>query len=368
LDGRARLKEFMTATCNIEAPARKETPATFEYSVEIDKAMPSQWDEYLALFDDASIYQTWAYGAVSWGEKNLSHLVLKQNGKVVGLAQLRIVRVPLLPAGIAYLRWGPLYRLAGEKSGASALSHILAAIKKEYATRRGLLVRIVPNVFEKDPEAPGFASACSSAGFAPIKSARTYRTLRLNLSAPLDRIRKGLDQKWRNQLNGASRNNLTITEGTSDALFNSFLSAYRDLRSRKRFDSTVSADGFRRIQKELTQRGRMLVLLAEKDGELQAGFVGSVFGDTGIYLLGATTAAGMKSKASYLLQWRFLEILKSKNCRWYDLGGVNPETNPGVYHFKCGLGGENDCLVTKRDVGTTLLNSYIAKVARLLTK
>jgi lipid II:glycine glycyltransferase (peptidoglycan interpeptide bridge formation enzyme) len=358
----------MTATCNIEAPARKETPAAFEYSVEIDKATPSQWDEYLALFDDASIYQTWAYGAVSWGEKNLSHLVLKRNGRLAGIAQLRIVRVPLLSAGIAYLRWGPLHRLSGESSDCSALPELLAAIRREYATNRGLLVRIVPHIFEKEAAAGDFLEACRSAGFVTTTSARTYRTLRLDMSPPLDQIRKGLDQKWRNQLNGASRNNLTITEGTSDALFNSFLSAYRDLRSRKRFDSTVSADGFRRIQKELTQRARMLVLLAERDGELQAGFVGSVFGDTGIYLLGATTAAGMKSKASYLLQWRFLEILKSKNCRWYDLGGVNPETNPGVYHFKCGLGGENDCLVTKREVGTTLLNSYIAKVARLLTK
>jgi len=47
----------------------------------------------------------------------------------------------------------------------------------------------------------------------------------------------------------------------------------------------------------------------------------------------------MKTKGSYLLQWRAIQWLKGKGCRWYDLGGINPETNPGVYHFKAGLSG-----------------------------
>ena len=67
----------------------------------------------LDLFDDANIYQTAAYGEVRWGKKNLSRLVLKRDGEVVGIAQLRIIRPTPLKFGMAYLRWGPLWERRG---------------------------------------------------------------------------------------------------------------------------------------------------------------------------------------------------------------------------------------------------------------
>jgi lipid II:glycine glycyltransferase (peptidoglycan interpeptide bridge formation enzyme) len=49
----------------------------------------------------------------------------------------------------------------------------------------------------------------------------------------------------------------------------------------------------------------------------------------------------MATKGSYLNQWWMMGELKARGCRWYDLGGINPDTNPGVYHFKSGMGGED---------------------------
>ena len=62
------------------------------WQVEVDRVTPAEWSSMLDLFDDANLYQTWSYGAVRWGRKNLSHVVLKRNDEVVGIAQLRIVR------------------------------------------------------------------------------------------------------------------------------------------------------------------------------------------------------------------------------------------------------------------------------------
>ena len=69
------------------------------------------------LFNDANIYQTSAYGGVRWGEKNLSRLVLKRDGEVLGIAQLRIIRPTPLKFGMAYLRWGPLWERRGRPQG-----------------------------------------------------------------------------------------------------------------------------------------------------------------------------------------------------------------------------------------------------------
>jgi lipid II:glycine glycyltransferase (peptidoglycan interpeptide bridge formation enzyme) len=49
----------------------------------------------------------------------------------------------------------------------------------------------------------------------------------------------------------------------------------------------------------------------------------------------------MKSHGSYIVQWAFMEWIKEKGLRYYDLNGINPETNPGTYHFKRGLAGKN---------------------------
>ncbi len=64
-------------------------------------------------------------------------------------------------------------------------------------------------------------------------------------------------------------------------------------------------------------------------------------GNRAIYLLGATNEQGMKVKCAYLMQWRMIQWLKETEVVYYDLGGINPEKNPGVYHFKEGLGGQD---------------------------
>jgi len=67
--------------------------------VEIDRVTSAEWAELLELFVDANVYQTWSFGAIRWGEGNLSHVVLKRDGDVVGIAQVRIVRVPVVGVG-----------------------------------------------------------------------------------------------------------------------------------------------------------------------------------------------------------------------------------------------------------------------------
>jgi lipid II:glycine glycyltransferase (peptidoglycan interpeptide bridge formation enzyme) len=85
---------------------------------------------------------------------------------------------------------------------------------------------------------------------------------------------------------------------------------------------------------------KMRVLLARHEERLCAGLIYSALGDTALYLFGATNDAGMKTSASYLLQWEAIKRLKADGLSAYDLHGINPELNPGTYHFKKGLAGK----------------------------
>ncbi len=81
------------------------------YSAEVDEVDEAHWYGLLRQFEDANIYQAWAYGLVRSGRQNISHLVLKEHGKVVAIAQSRIMKAPVIGAGVAYVMWGPLWRL-----------------------------------------------------------------------------------------------------------------------------------------------------------------------------------------------------------------------------------------------------------------
>jgi len=315
--------------------------ATPDLTVEVDGTSPAEWSELLERFEDANIYQTWAYGAVSWGEKNLSHLVLKRCGVPAAMAQVRLVRIAGIKWGIAYLRWGPVCHLKQTDLDPGLVNAVGAALRAEYVQRRHMFLRVLPNAFFETPRAVAFQSAFADFRTEPFGSGQTYRTLVLDLAPPLEQLRKGFDQKWRNCLNRAEKNGLNLVEAGGADAFPAFIKIFDEMMARKKFETSTNIHDFSRMQAALPPGQRMKVLLCEHEHRLVAGLVGTAMGNSGIYLHGATSDSGMKLQGAYVLQWRMIQLLKETGIRYYNLGGINPETNPGVYHFKRGVSGQD---------------------------
>jgi FemAB family len=347
------------------APSKlvKELVLDSTWKVEVDSATPAEWVQMLDLFSDASIYQTWSYGRVRWGEENLSHIVLKRDGEPLAIAQLRIVRPTRLKFGIAYLRWGPLCERRGEVLTADIAIAMAQALEEEYVCKRKLFLRILPNAFDGSSRATVIRSAFSRFTAEPLVVENTYRTFVLDLAPGITELRKNLDPKWRNKLSGAQRNTLEVVMGKGIAEYQTFCQLYRNMRKRKEFETTVDVEEFGRIQQDLPERHRMDILIAQNAGVPVAGIVASAMGDSAIYLLGATSDAGLHSKGAYLLHWHLIEWLKVKGTRWYDLGGINPETNPGVYQFKKGFSGADVCQIEPLVTYESAFSFAMAKAA-----
>jgi hypothetical protein len=293
----------------------------------------------LDLFDDANFYQTWSYGAVRWGEKNLSHLVLKRGGEVLGIAQLRIVRPTRFKFGMAYLRWGPLFERCGRPLDPEVATNMARALEEEYINKRKLFLRILPNAFVGSPRAVVIQSAFREFTPEPLDADNTYRTFVLDLAPEVEELRKKLDAKWRNRLKRSEKNGLNVIAGTRSDEYRIFCQIYNQMRKRKTFETTVDVEEFGRIQENLPESQRMRILICKDKDAPVAGLVTSAMGDSAIYLLGATNDEGLRSQGAYLLQWTMIKWLKEKGIRWYDLGGIDPERNPGVYSFKRGFSG-----------------------------
>jgi hypothetical protein len=309
------------------------------WQVEVDRAAQAEWSQLLDLFDDANLYQTWSYGGVRWGEKNLSHLVLKRGGEVLGMAQLRIVRPTRLKFGMAYLRWGPLFQRRGRPHEPEVALNLARALEEEYVDRRQLFLRILPNAFAGSPRAAIFQSAFCRFAREPFVADNTYRTFVLDLAPAVEELRKKLDAKWRNHLKRSEKNGLTVVAGTGSGEYQVFCQLYHQMRKRKTFETTVDVEEFARIQEDLPEPHRMRIMICQDKGTPVAGLVTSAMGDSAIYLLGGTNEEGLKSQGAYLLQWTMIKWLKERGIRWYDLGGIDPERNPGVYSFKRGFSG-----------------------------
>jgi len=307
--------------------------------VEVDRATQAEWSQMLDLFDDANLYQTWSYGGVRWGEKNLSHLVLKRGGEVLGMAQLRIIRPTRFKFGMAYLRWGPLFERRGMPLDPEVVISVARALEEEYIDKRKLFLRVLPNAFVGSPRAAVIQSAFGSFTPEPPVPDNTYRTFVLDLAPALEELRAKLDAKWRNHLKRSEKNGLNVVAGSGSDEYRIFCQIYNQMRKRKTFETTVDVEEFGRIQEDLPESQRMRILLCQAGDVPVAGLVTSAMGDSAIYLLGATNDEGLKSQGAYLLQWTMIQWLKERGIRWYDLGGIDPERNPGVYSFKRGFSG-----------------------------
>jgi lipid II:glycine glycyltransferase (peptidoglycan interpeptide bridge formation enzyme) len=336
--------------------ARKPRELGPGFSAEVDAVDEAQWYGILEQFADASIYQTWAYDELRAGRGSISHIVVRKDGAPVAVAQARTVKLPVLGAGIAYVRWGPVWRRKSLEPDADCFRQAIRALRNEYACKRGLVLRIRPVLFRE--LAPHFTEILAEEGYAAGPDAPD-RTLRLDLTKSMEELRQGMRPHWRRYLKVAEKNDLALVDGSDDALFEEFIGIYRELVSRKAFSEPNDIREFRAIQKRLPQHMKMKILLCKADGQLCSGLICSAIGDTGIYLYGATSNAGLKSRGSYFLHWKAIQWLKELGATTYDLHGINPVTNPGTYKFKadlCGSNGQDVQFLGQFDACTSLLS------------
>ena len=317
----------------------KPIPLEDGYSAEFDSVDKFEWYKIIDQFSDANIYQTWSYDAIRCGEEKISHLVLRVADEIIAAAQARIVRLPFVGMGAAYVRWGPFWQPRNQNADPTVFRMAVRALRNEYVCRRGLILRIFPLLYDDNSKI--CLESLLQEGYTRVSEKNRARTLILDIQPPIKELRKNMHQKWRNCLNKAERNQLEVIEGCDDSLFVDFIEIYRELLRRKKFQEPSDINEFRIIQKELPTEFKMRIFLSRSNGISSAGAIFTAIGDTGVYLFGATNDEGMKNNGSYLLQWKAIQWMKNNGCRYYNLNGINPLTNPGSYRFKSRLSGKS---------------------------
>ena len=186
-------------------PQRDRAP---DSRIVVDALRGADWDEAIAAFDDGIIDQTWAWQAACRGSDRLSTLHLERAGRIVAGCLVVIARVPLMRAGVAVAKFGPVWTLAGRADG-DALREIVQALREEYVVKRGLYLRVVPRAHPGDSSA--VADALLGAGFEHAPPDDPLRYL-VDLAQDEADARASLKSKWRYHLKKAEAAGLAVEE------------------------------------------------------------------------------------------------------------------------------------------------------------
>lgn len=300
-----------------------------------------KWQLLAPSFLDYNYRQLWDFGtACAKRVKATSeHVAIYDGTELVGLADVRVKTIPSFKAGIAYVNGGPMVRSStNSEEGIKKLQVVLAGLVETYVRQRTLILRIQPTLGSADwNDLQG--RTFQDLRYVIDAQQHVYRTFVLDISQPLEDVRKQLNQKWRNCLNNAEKRGLTVKTGIDETCFSVFINLYKELTHRKDFDVDLTPEFYLQVQQRLAENERFIISIVYQNEQPVAGHVSSILGDTCVYLLGATNDMGLKNKAAYLAQWSVIQMAKERGCQFYDLGGIDPDKNPGVYHFKKGLGG-----------------------------
>lgn len=296
------------------------------------------WQSLIVNFCDSNLYHAWNYSKIVQKEKNLKHIALYKKDKLISVFQIRLRVAPILNRGIAYIFKGPVWQKKNGNNSPDDFKQIILAIKNEYAIRQKFFLRIRPFLYSN--------SFNELSNDTEIKSnfnikGPYYNTLILDLKKDIAQIRKEFKSKWRNHLNNAERNSIELIRGTNQKLSNDFIKIYKEMLSRKKFTENVDLDSFIEFINQSNDFFKPNIIIAYQNQEPVSGMIFCCLGSTGISLFRATNEVGMKTNASYLVQYDTIKWLKDLGADTYDLGGIDPINNPSVYNFKLGISNTN---------------------------
>jgi hypothetical protein len=173
---------------------------------------------------------------------------------------------------------------------------------------------------------------------------RNRQTFVLDLGQPIDALDARLHKEWRYGKNRFQREGGTVQETNTDAALDALARMLSAVVGRKGFNAYGGPSFPKTVAKAFWQQQRGLcsahVFTAESGGVVLAVALVCRTGNIAHLMWTASDYGERKKRAAEGLQWGIVNMLRQQGIRYYDLGGADPERNPGVFLFKQRLGGE----------------------------
>ncbi|QDC51233.1 peptidoglycan bridge formation glycyltransferase FemA/FemB family protein [Candidatus Methylopumilus universalis] len=282
------------------------------------------WDDYVSGFP-GGFYQTYGWGEVRRVAGWLPMRILARRGaKVVALANILVKQK--FGVAVCWIPGGPL-------GDAELLNSEFRKALRFLLGTSFFYCRI--NILRSDNG--NEASFLYDAGW---RRPQTAMTSGLTMIYPLmgnegERLGRA-SVNWRHNLKRSKRHDLVI-EHWKNPDIDAIIALYREMESLKSIPIQLSSEELKAIL-EHCEKQVILYRCQDVDGRLLAIRAAGVCGLSAMDLLAVAGKDARKVYASYATLWALLDHCNMLGLYEYDLSGVDPAGNKGVFDFKLGTG------------------------------
>ena len=163
-------------------------------------------------------------------------------------------------------------------------------------------------------------------------------TMHYSLSGDEDERINRATANWRHNLRRSSRHGLIVEQWHQPDVTTMEI-VYREMEALKSLPPQHSHEALRQMLEALGER-LIVYRCLDQGGNLICFRAAGLFGNRAWDLLAGATSAARKIYGSYATIWALMDHCKKIGVDTYDLSGVDPIRNKGVFDFKHGVGSE----------------------------
>ncbi|MDB4303305.1 GNAT family N-acetyltransferase [Desulfosarcina sp.] len=192
------------------------------------------------------------------------------------------------------------------------------------------------------------------------------RTIWIDLVQGLDALKKRIDKQWLYGTRKAARQGVEVVRTASADELSAFYQMCSEISMSKGFELPGSEALMQKLlQAPMTPDQEMQLFLAKYEGRIGAGAFVARSGRHAHYFWGASDRELSRLRVGEAVQWAVIEWAHEQGCSRYDLEGIDPVNNPGVYAFKKKMGGDEVTLQGMRSYPLNWRGTAIKAVGRL---
>ena len=289
-----------------------------------------QWDAWMERISPFPIEQTWSYGQAFAGVTPYQPVHGVIYDKKLPVAIVQAVEWQIFKfLRIAKIVRGPLFF---EKVTDDQRNNVLELIYQRYSFWNFDLLLWTPESTFGDPILKTFDK------MRMRKVVTGYSSVLLDLCQTEETLLSQMDGKWRNQLKKSEKQGLQIKLTHQGDTLDWLLTRHEEARKSKRLRMPASPF-ISAISLTIRNKQGALIFTANKNRQPVSGILVFKHGTTATYYVGWNSEEGRLLNANNLLLWFAIKELKGRGVKWFDLGGVDGFSMPGVSRYKMGLGG-----------------------------
>ena len=289
-----------------------------------------EWDKKLVHFSDYDFYQSYNWGEYKkdFGWIPYRSIAIDSNNKIIAMAQCLLRSLPC-SVGISWCPGGPIgdYR---------AINTNFIELYCKEVEKRILYFRIGPKNILCDDS----SNFLVKTGWkTPKYKITSGLSMYLDLTVDEENLKAKFSKNWRRNFNRFKKEDLFIRKWENINI-EEMIDLYRDVERFKKIGVQYTDIELRKIFYFF--KDKITIYRCDNSKGALVAFRGAIILGSNAYdFFAATHESARKLYPSNRLLWIMILHCKRIGISYYDLGGIDPINNPGVYNFKKGTGAKH---------------------------